>query len=764
MKARKTTLFAVLLTLLAGTTVSATEHPGLTAGEQRVLRGIIKLPHEREQAVMQKLGVVSTEGFLNCLCRKAGYGSSSTSQFWHPGTIGKYDPRYSCNRPGDPCVVSGFGCSRHPAPSDLATYEACAQAHPGEDGKNLLDQVLSSIRPQSDKRADDYRRELAACRERSRLEQELRYLGGDRKAGYDYLKKKKVPLLKPPEHLRKRLNADAERIRVERVKAARRAQAKLREAFQNALPQQFDALIRDKMGSMDTYQRLGNAGLALAKAGYEEAKLARLKAERELHDALTLPRIRRDESTWNADVRRLNADLSKAKEREKARGGQAARLDKAMKVLSALEKAGKMGNISRSTAQGIIAGDSGKVLDALVSSGKLISEQFKNQLDEIGDLDALRRKLAAEGVSDAEFDKLAAGLKSGDMLGPLAEGLNVLVKSADNASQIWATMKAIEKGLDDIAYVDTDGGYTDAQKNLLKSFTVLSELTRKGAEFLPPGASDMMQFYADAMKLPAIFDQKIRDAVDSADVMAEFRGSQLHTPAWERLEADMNGAASLDRDDYLFREAKLKAYRIYSIGDRSYGGPTPYVLIPEAEGVPYYLDEANYKALSEMAYYYQMAFGRRLTDADVAEYLRSLGPKGRINVDDIRRKAEKAQTEAAEDADIAAMFGKKTLKAREVSLTQMRDDALEASGLAATAEAMGIDIHAFGDEDVWRAFNAAMYKHLPSNCTLSASTQKALFNRWRVRGQRADVEQYLDEYGTALKQVENIDTAQGSRK
>jgi hypothetical protein len=39
-----------------------------------------------------------------------------------------------------------------------------------------------------------------------------------------------------------------------------------------------------------------------------------------------------------------------------------------------------------------------------------------------------------------------------------------------------------------------------------------------------------------------------------------------------------------------------------------------------------------------------------------------------------------------------------------------------------------------------------------------------LFNRWRVRGQRADVEQYLDEYGVALKQVEKADTAQGRRK
>lgn len=231
MKARNTTLVALLLTLLPAASIPATGHPGRTADEQRVLRGIVKLPHEREQAVMQKLGVVSTEGFRNCLCRRAGYGSSSTSQFWHPGTIGKYDPRYSCNRPGDPCVVSGFGCSRHPAPSDLAVYEGCAQAYPGEDGENLLDQALRSIRPQSDKRVDDYRRELAACRERNRLERELRYLGGDRKAGYDYLKKKKVPLLKPPEHLRKRLNADAERIRVERVKAARRAEAKLRDAL-----------------------------------------------------------------------------------------------------------------------------------------------------------------------------------------------------------------------------------------------------------------------------------------------------------------------------------------------------------------------------------------------------------------------------------------------------------------------------------------------------------------------------------------------------
>ncbi|MDP2733289.1 MAG: hypothetical protein Q8O63_09310 [Hoeflea sp.] len=73
-----------------------------------------------------------SEAMLNCVCRAAGYGSPGTSQTYHPDTLGTYDKRYSCQHPGDPCVVSGFGCTRHPLPSNKDIWAGCT-ARTGED-------------------------------------------------------------------------------------------------------------------------------------------------------------------------------------------------------------------------------------------------------------------------------------------------------------------------------------------------------------------------------------------------------------------------------------------------------------------------------------------------------------------------------------------------------------------------------------------------------------------------------------------------------
>lgn len=102
------------------------------------------LAHDRQLLVLQALGVRVPEAYFNCVCRAAGYGSSSASQFYHPGTIGEYNERYSCNHPGPPCVVSGFGCTRHDMPKDPKIYEKCA-AKAGLEGGNPLDNILEAL-------------------------------------------------------------------------------------------------------------------------------------------------------------------------------------------------------------------------------------------------------------------------------------------------------------------------------------------------------------------------------------------------------------------------------------------------------------------------------------------------------------------------------------------------------------------------------------------------------------------------------------------
>ncbi len=93
------------------------------------MQRIRELNHAKMQNVFKKLGIHPTLDFYNCLCASAGYGSPGTSQLYHPDTIGEYNPKYSCNRPGDACVVAGYGCTRHPLPSDKKIWDQCMAIH-----------------------------------------------------------------------------------------------------------------------------------------------------------------------------------------------------------------------------------------------------------------------------------------------------------------------------------------------------------------------------------------------------------------------------------------------------------------------------------------------------------------------------------------------------------------------------------------------------------------------------------------------------------
>lgn len=109
------------------------------------LTAILALPHDQLIATLDTLGIWPDDRLLSCVCRAAGYGSSGTSQFYHPGTLGTYDKRYSCQQPGDPCIVSGFGCLRHPMPSDPGPWESCAAAAKGDSAQTLTDSILSRL-------------------------------------------------------------------------------------------------------------------------------------------------------------------------------------------------------------------------------------------------------------------------------------------------------------------------------------------------------------------------------------------------------------------------------------------------------------------------------------------------------------------------------------------------------------------------------------------------------------------------------------------
>lgn len=116
------------------------------------LSEIITLPHDRLMRVLKVLKVSTSGDFLNCLCRSARYGSMGTQQFYHPDTLGDYDRRYSCQHPGEPCVVSGYGCLRYPLPNKTEIWESCAAVHVGEGGIPLTRQISDAVKERADRK------------------------------------------------------------------------------------------------------------------------------------------------------------------------------------------------------------------------------------------------------------------------------------------------------------------------------------------------------------------------------------------------------------------------------------------------------------------------------------------------------------------------------------------------------------------------------------------------------------------------------------
>ncbi|WP_281954946.1 hypothetical protein [Pseudophaeobacter arcticus] len=107
---------------------------------------LTRLPHGKLMSTFKALGVTPSVGYLNCVCRAAGYGSSGASQFYEPDTIGTFDARYSCQHPGPPCIVSGLGCTRHPLPTDPEKWKNCGARVEAEGKPNPFQAVEAGIR------------------------------------------------------------------------------------------------------------------------------------------------------------------------------------------------------------------------------------------------------------------------------------------------------------------------------------------------------------------------------------------------------------------------------------------------------------------------------------------------------------------------------------------------------------------------------------------------------------------------------------------
>jgi hypothetical protein len=123
----------------------------IAARRSHVMDRLTKLNDTKLSETLKALGIAPPLDVLNCACRRAGYGSSSTAQYYHPDTIGQFNPMYSCQHPGEPCIVSGFGCTRHPLPQSAEIWDYCVGTH-------KLDQTKTAdgkVDPASGERLDE---------------------------------------------------------------------------------------------------------------------------------------------------------------------------------------------------------------------------------------------------------------------------------------------------------------------------------------------------------------------------------------------------------------------------------------------------------------------------------------------------------------------------------------------------------------------------------------------------------------------------------
>jgi hypothetical protein len=112
---------------------------------------LTRLSHAKLMAVFAELGETPSIGYLSCVCRAAGYGSSSTSQYYEPNTIGTYDERYSCQQPGPPCIVEGSGCMRYRLPVAQEVWTGCGRSAEAQGQPNPFKAVEALLRERAAK-------------------------------------------------------------------------------------------------------------------------------------------------------------------------------------------------------------------------------------------------------------------------------------------------------------------------------------------------------------------------------------------------------------------------------------------------------------------------------------------------------------------------------------------------------------------------------------------------------------------------------------
>lgn len=703
-------LILAALAALSATAVEAEDVALRSPRDDAYIRSIIGLDFKKHQQVMKELGIAIKDDVLSCICRAANYGSSSTSQFYHPDTIGEFNRRYSCNHPGPPCVVSGYGCTRHPFPTDSTLWDKCAARFPGSE--NIMQEMLRASRAIGGGK-DDLADALKACRRSYQAERDLR-LGAYDRAGYDYLKRKGIKLLPEPESVAKRFDDRARASLAVSSEKMRDQSKKAREELDKAILDTVGGKLFSDAKVKENASAVAQAASDLLALRLEETQM-RIRALKKESDGHARG-ITFGEDHRLKNMREANSEIAQLERQASKLSSDKSQLDSFVKGLAT---AGDLLTLEQKI-NGAKSGGAREAADLVLHVGTMAQgylNDFATGRNALGKSagEALRRGVSPDLLQ--RFEKLQDRVAAVNTLNNALTGAVNLANKGMQAYSYYEKIDAARRKAEDLA---RSGDFNAAQTQMLNALRYGATAANIAADFMPPIVSDYARLCGDALKIPQATLAIINKSRDRADVLADLYGSQAGSDAVTYFQKAYPGA-HLDREHYLFREAGLNGYRIDK-GDRASGDGLPaYAVIPDADIAPYYFDERGYNTLREAAFLFPIATGKRMTDGDLADmFARSNGQVP--DIADLRQKADTALRKAAEEKAMADMLGLKVIDDRT------RGDLV--------------------------SFRLLMSETLPKSCILSPDQQKRLFDSYRQAEGRDKVTEYLQNYGARLKEAE----------
>ena|GEM_PF-7121707 len=609
---------AVVIVAVAGPVhAGATEY---SDADRRALEALLPLNFKKHSAVLEELGIEPSNDFYDCLCRQARYGSSSTRQFFHPGRIGEYDPRYSCNQAGPPCVVSGYGCSRNPLPDDPAIYAYCEARARKAGGVEPISAALDALQKRRKPKKPDVVAQYRQCHERFKMQDNLEgYV--DTAAALTYLGNSGVPLVSPSGHIAAKIRREIDNVATNMARTRTKQRAEARDHL-------LTTVAKRVLQNKETYTKTLRGTLSHVQAQRAETKKALEKLGR------SMPKVNPNASPDRDALRRQNAAMAQKRVLEAKARRLEREADALNRVIGAVGHATTMIDI-KNNILAMADGDPRKAAEGAV-----------NTLD-----------IANQYLDDAGLDKAAVGA---------LDDVVYAGNKALEAHKIYTDMLGV---MDSAREMARSGKYTEAQTRLIAGFEALGKIGEATAAYMPPGAEEVMLLYSEAMKTPGAVHKFLTRATERTDEMANFTGSQTHSKAM-KATAEKLGDLQVNRDGYLNREAGLAVYADDHPKARMAGTneKITHVAIPKQDADPIFLTRRQYRRLQEFAYYWPIAHSERMDDADIAAHFGQVGKGGLPSIDALRDTAEAKIEEAARRQKIAEMFGKKTVTTTEERL------------------------------------------------------------------------------------------------